>query len=1225
MRSGVGDDLKSVARGAAKTRFYRLRRETGGAKRVDPFLFFSCFLPSIVSMNSRDNKNRSVSAPTVPYFIAVASGILADAWFAPGFPFWATLAISAAAASCVLFYRDWKRRFAAEKSESPALKEAVCANDADLENDVDDGVAKSCEGAETPTRPERGSAEDETAFDPDATAYWDDWLAANGGESSKLPGEKRDGGEESQGWNAALSRFLAERRRRGLPTVGAARFNDVANDERTGKRNDGKANKTKTCVDRSAGDREESDKAETTLIFDFEGFDEFSVWRGSAFQNDGATDERFDDGAGEGAQNRLNWRNWRNWAAKERGVAARTLKRAGVRALDWARAVPWRTVWAAVAVAALAGWRHDAHFNVFAEREIAFFVPADGGTPATLELTLTKTPQLYKRSETASPMFGGDESTVFEGRVRRAKNGGVWEEFDGRVAVSVDGDATFLRIGDAIRVSGKLTRPAKVGNPGENDRRYILRSRRILTRLAVGSPDDVEILTENEPFSAALWTARALESIRLRAARTLNENLSPRNAAVASGMTFGFRNDIDDETNEAFRATGTIHLLSISGLHVSLVAAAFCLLLRLAGVSARWISVATFVFVLFYLGLTDMRTPVLRATLLIAILCGGVVLRRRVVSLNALTTAAIALLFWNPCELFQLGAQLSFLATGVFLWSTRGNIRDKGAAASARLAAIRERRRTLRTAETTVKSENGGEKGEREETLSEASCEGSASDGSGANGANGANGGSAEREDGSGCGDFATDERKRRRLRTLRATARRVGRSVWGKFWELTKVGAAIWAVGTPLILSATNMLTPVAILANPVVWAPATFALWAALALAAFGALRSFGADLAAATGFGFGLDALGALGVAALAGATDRIFDVFLGTLDALSRAPFGTLRTPGPPSRALWAFYLPLIFWTLFPKFRPTRRTAARALAFWLAALLVADVVAERRIAARDATRIEIFSIGHGASILAFFPDGRTALFDCGSVSNSDRAAEIAARALWNAGRTRIDLAVASHADYDHYGGLRTLVETVKIGRVCVSPAMFEKRDAELDALRDALERRKIPVETVVGGETFARFGFPELAALHPTLENGPLGDESNANSLVVALERNGRRILFPGDLDAPGALFLRTPPTRFDLILAPHHGGKSDNYRDLLDWADPTWVVVSGGSFQRNRAAEEALRAEGRGVLHTLDDGCVTVEIERDPTRPGSGVGKMKISTFRSGKTFESGGF
>ena len=1169
-------------------------------------------------MTSRDNKKRSVSAPTVPYFIAVASGILADAWFAPGFRFWAILAILAAAASCVLFYRDRKRSFAAEKS-ALTLKGATCVNNADFEDGGEYSGVESSFGGETQERAEAEASDElETALDADgdAAVYWADWLAANGGESAEVAGEKRDGGEESQDWNAALSRFLAERRRRGLPVVGAARFDDVRKDGREEKPNGAKTNETETCDERLQGARAVGVESDETLIFDFEGFDEFSVWRGSAFQGgerkgDEASGDRFDDEEEQSAQNRLDWRewrSWRNWAAERRGVLTRILKRFGVRALERARAVPWRTVWAAVAVAALAGWRHDAHFNVFAEREIAFFVPADGGTPATLELKLTKTPQLYERSETASPMFGGGESTVFEGRVRRAKNGGVWEEFDGRVSVSVEGDATFLRVGDSIRVSGKLTRPAKVGNPGELDRRYILRSRRILTRLAVGSPDDVEVLTENEPFGAAIWTAQALESVRLRAARTLNENLSPRNAAVASGMTFGFRNDIDDETNETFRATGTIHLLSISGLHVSLVAAAFCLLLRLAGASARLISVATFVFVLFYLGLTDMRTPVLRATLLIAILCGGVALRRRVVSLNALTSAAIALLFWNPCELFQLGAQLSFLATGVFLWSTRGNIRDQGKAASERLAAIRERRRTLGTS---GKRDADGRTGK---TLSGASCEERADGGK--------RDGNAERESRA---DFAKEERKTRRTQTLRATARRVGRSLFGKFWALTKVGAAIWAVGTPLILSATNMLTPVAMLANPVVWAPATFALWAALALAAFGALRSFGADLAAATGFGFGLDALGGLGVAALSGATDRIFDLFLGTLDALRAAPFGTFRTPGPPTWALWSFYLPLIFWTLFPKFRPSRRTAARALALWLAALLVVDVVAERRIAARDATRIEIFSIGHGISILAFFPDGRTALFDCGSVSNSERAAEIAARALWNAGRTRIDLAVASHADYDHYGGLRTLAETVEIGRVCVSPAMFNKRDAELDALRDALERENIPIETVVGGETFARFGFPELAALHPTLENGPLGDESNENSLVVALERNGRRILLPGDLDAPGALFLRTPPTRFDLILAPHHGGKSENYRDLLDWADPTWVVVSGGSFQRNRATEETLRAEGRGVLHTLDDGCVTVEIDRDPTTPESAVGRMKISTFRSGKTFLSGGY
>ncbi|MBR4834437.1 MAG: ComEC/Rec2 family competence protein, partial [Thermoguttaceae bacterium] len=729
-------------------------------------------------MPSRDNKKRCVSAPAVPYFIAVAFGIWADACFSPDGLFWAALAVLAASASFALFLGDRRRR--RRESNGDFGEIAFAANEPNGEGGESAAFGRFSESGKTEKLEER--------VEPNASAFWDAWLERADDEKPDNRSENGGVAAESQDWNDALRRFLTEKRRRGASLVGAARFENGGED--VGIEGIGKAGKK---------ERGESER----LLFDFEGFDEFSVWDGAAFSGVERTDDEkptCDSAA---------------WRAKLRTNAAQVGRLGRDRALAWARTLPWRIVWAAVAVAALAGWRHDAYFNVFSEREIAFFVPEGGGTPATLELQTTSTPVLYARDEATGARFGESETTAFEARVLRAKNGGVWEEFDGRIAVSVDGDATFLQIGDAIRVSGKLSRPAKIGNPGEYDRRYSLRARRILTRLAVGGPSDVELLPESEPRSWAIQVARALESVRLRAARTLTDELSPKNAAVASGMTFGFRNGIDDETNETFRATGTIHLLSISGLHVSLVAAAFCVLLRWTGVSARWVSVATVGFVLVYLGLTDMRTPVLRATLLIAILCGGVILRRRVVSLNALATAAIALLFWNPCELFQLGAQLSFLATGVFLWSSRGNVRDKGESATARLAAVRERRRTLTTAAKSGESADGAEFDEN-----------------------------AHREENKG---------RARRRRALKSAARRSRRAVFGKFWALTKVGAAIWGVGTPLILNATNLLTPVAILANPIVWGPATVALLSALALAAFGTLRSFGGDLAAATGFGF------------------------------------------------------------------------------------------------------------------------------------------------------------------------------------------------------------------------------------------------------------------------------------------------------------------------------------------------------------------------------------
>ena len=157
----------------------------------------------------------------------------------------------------------------------------------------------------------------------------------------------------------------------------------------------------------------------------------------------------------------------------------------------------------------------------------------------------------------------------------------------------------------------------------------------------------------------------------------MSERLSPRNAAVARGMTLGFRNDVEEQTNDSFRKTGTIHLLAISGLHIALVVGVFVFFLRRMGAPVVLVSIATIALTLFYLCLTDMRAPVIRASILIITLCVGMLIGRRGTTLNTLAFAAIVIMAVNPCELFQLGAQLSFLATGAFLWAGSMSVREK--------------------------------------------------------------------------------------------------------------------------------------------------------------------------------------------------------------------------------------------------------------------------------------------------------------------------------------------------------------------------------------------------------------------------------------------------------------------------------------------------------------------------------------------------------------------
>ena len=105
-----------------------------------------------------------------------------------------------------------------------------------------------------------------------------------------------------------------------------------------------------------------------------------------------------------------------------------------------------------------------------------------------------------------------------------------------------------------------------------------------------------------------------------------------------------------------------------------------------------------------------------------------------------------------------------------------------------------------------------------------------------------------------------------------------------------------------------------------------------------------------------------------------------------------------------------------------------------------------------------------------------------------------------------------------------------------------------------------------------------------------------------------------MLLPGDLDTESAPFLSCAPVEYDVAMAPHHGGKSSATEDLFAWSDPLLVIISGSNRVRNRAQEEALRAQGREVLHTFDDGAVTITIRPESTAGGKGA--LDVDAFRS---------
>ena len=163
-----------------------------------------------------------------------------------------------------------------------------------------------------------------------------------------------------------------------------------------------------------------------------------------------------------------------------------------------------------------------------------------------------------------------------------------------------------------------------------------------------------------------------LEHIRSRGDELLRAHVSPEQSALAEAVLLGERDDLQQSRVEPFMLTGTIHIMVVAGLHVGILAYLLFLALRTGFVPRRTALVAVAALTGLYALVTDAQPPVVRAMILVWIVCGSMWLRRSRLSLNSLALAGLVIVALNPADLFRAGAQLSFLAVaGLILFADR--------------------------------------------------------------------------------------------------------------------------------------------------------------------------------------------------------------------------------------------------------------------------------------------------------------------------------------------------------------------------------------------------------------------------------------------------------------------------------------------------------------------------------------------------------------------------
>ena len=149
------------------------------------------------------------------------------------------------------------------------------------------------------------------------------------------------------------------------------------------------------------------------------------------------------------------------------------------------------------------------------------------------------------------------------------------------------------------------------------------------------------------------------------------------------------------------------------------------------------------------------------------------------------------------------------------------------------------------------------------------------------------------------------------------------------------------------------------------------------------------------------------------------------------------------------------------------------------------------------------------------------------------------------LWNLGLTRLDSVYLSHADQDHYNALPDLLDRFQIGELVIPSGFVNEQNPGASLLLDQVRTHGIPVRTIAAPSTWNQ-GSTQFTVLHPPPDWHPETPD-NARSLVLDVAHGGRHLLLTGDLDQLGLVELvaQAQPEPIDLMLAPHHGGKSAN--------------------------------------------------------------------------------
>lgn len=245
-----------------------------------------------------------------------------------------------------------------------------------------------------------------------------------------------------------------------------------------------------------------------------------------------------------------------------------------------------------------------------------------------------------------------------------------------RVRLSLMGTAAETEpppLGQRVMLTGHLGPPPGPAAPGSFD----FRQHAWFGGLGAVGYTRNPVMAVAPPEGGMWWMHRARMSI----SAGLQQAIGGQEGAVAAALMTGDRSGISEATNEIMRASNLYHIISISGLHMGMLAGFVYNALRLALVLAGGLGArlppathklaagAAMAAAAIYLWLSGGGVATERSFIMVAVMLGAILADRRAISLRTLALAAVLILIYSPESLMSPGFQMSFAATAALILS----------------------------------------------------------------------------------------------------------------------------------------------------------------------------------------------------------------------------------------------------------------------------------------------------------------------------------------------------------------------------------------------------------------------------------------------------------------------------------------------------------------------------------------------------------------------------